>query len=138
MGTLIKVLRTDDLTSDALLTLLTSKGYLQHKPVSTDKVEDAGWLKDVRNLRNEFIHRRPYGSKFMEQTGYAKAIDGSAGLYRYVRPVLRPNGTEHDVLDLIVYHYVTASSLFLECAERAGYDTAMLTLTDEDIIAADM
>lgn len=135
MAKLIKLVRTTDFSSDALLTLLHVKGCLQHKPLTLDKVQAAGWLEDVTDLRNQFMHRRPYGAKFVEQMGYAKVIDENAGLYRYVRPILRPDGSEHDVLDLMAYHYVTASALFLECAEQSCYDTEMITLTDRDIIS---
>jgi len=135
MGTLIPVLRTSDFAGDELLTLFKTKGYLQHKPTTTYKVEAVGWLKDVTDLRNEFMHRRPYGSKFVEQMGYAKPIDESAGLYRYIRPILRPDGKEYDILDLIAHHYAVASDFFLESAEKSGYDTKMITITDEDVIS---
>jgi len=135
MAKLISAIRTTDFASDPLLKLLHTKGYLQHKPPTSNKVEAAGWLKDVTNIRNQFVHRRPYGAMFMEQMGYAEVIDESAGLYRYIRPVLRPDGSEHDVLDLMANHYAIATALFFECAEQSGYNTAMITLTDKDIIS---
>jgi len=135
MVKLIKVLRTGDLSSDAVLAQLAVKGYVQYNPASIDKVETAGWLKDVTGLRNEFMHHRPYGSKFVECRGFTQAIDEGSGLYRYVRPILNSDGTENDALDLMVHHYITSSTFFLGCAKQAGYDTAMLTLSDKDIIS---
>lgn len=137
MAKLISVLRTADIPSDDLLGVLQTRGYLQHKATSLDKIEAVGWLKEVTNLRNQFVHRRPYGSKYVEQSGYAQAIDKSAGLYRYVRPVVQADGAEEDILDLIARHYAVASSLFYECAEKSGHNTAMMTLTDKDIISID-
>lgn len=35
-------------------------------------------------------------------------------------------------------HYAVAAGLFHECAEKSGHDTAVLTLTDNDIIVINM
>jgi hypothetical protein len=137
MANLIDVTRTSDFGSDALLDHLESKGYLQQSPAGTGKIESAGWLKKLTERRNEFVHRRPYGSKFTEQKVVARVIDGGSGLYRYVRTYLCSDGAEHDILDLMVDHYETASILFLECAEKSGYDSSVITLTEKDLISAE-
>lgn len=138
LARLVDVLRIDDFGTDALLDIFTGRGYLRKKAASANKVEVAGWLAEITDLRNLLMHKRPYGVRFAEHMGYAVAVDAASGLYRYTRPIVLDDG-EHDVLDLILQHYRTACSLFFDCAERSGWDTAMLTLTDADIIStADM
>lgn len=138
MGRLVPELRATDLLSDELLGILQARGCLQIKANSSDKIKAAGWLEEVKVLRDQFVHRRPYGSKSLERSGYAEPIDESAGLYRYVRPFMQVDGSETDILDLIARHYAVASSLFLECAEKSGPSTEMITLTDSDIISIDV
>lgn len=131
-------LRLIDLSEDALLTVLANKGYLGLKQNTTNKVEAIGWLKDVTDLRNMFVHHRPYGAISLEQTGYTVAIEQDEGLYRYTRPFILSDGAESDILDLVSLHYANASALFLECADASGYDVAMMTLTDDDIISIEL
>ncbi|TIS99165.1 hypothetical protein [Mesorhizobium sp.] len=137
LARLVDVLRTDDFGKDALLDIFTGRGYLRKKATSTNKVEVAGWLAEVTDLRNLLMHKRPYGARFAEHMGYAVAVDAANGLYRYTRPIVLDDG-EHDVLDLILQHYRTACSLFFDCAERSGLDSDVLTLTDADIISVEV
>jgi hypothetical protein len=117
-----------------LLDILTERGYVRKKTGSTNKVEDAGWLAEMTGIRNLLMHKRPYGARFAEHMGYVVAVDAANGLYRYTRPIVLDD-REHDVLDLILQHYRTACSLFFDCAEQSGLDTAMITLTDADIVS---
>ena len=131
-------LRVENLSKDTLLNILSIKGYLGRKSNTIDEVEAAGWLKDASELRNTFVHKRPYGTMSLEQAGYASAIDRDAGLYRYKRPFVTARSAEYDILDLIALHYAKASGLFFECAAASGYDVAMMTFTDEDIISIEI
>lgn len=135
MARLVDGIRAENVGADALLGLLKSEGYIQPKPTSENKFEICGWLMDVTQLRNEFMHRRPYGDKFVERWGHAKPIDVRDGLFRYVRPMLLSDGRERDVLDLIAHHYGRVCHLFKGCADRSGYNAAVLTLTDKDIVS---
>jgi hypothetical protein len=135
MNRLVDALRTRELDRDTLVATLVSRGYLQYKPGSIDKVEAAGWLADITGLRNQVIQKRPYGSKYVEGWGHAQEIRKAEGLYRYTRLIVAPDGGHRDVLDLIVSHYATASTLFMDCAQASGYNTGMMTLTEEDIIS---
>jgi len=136
MARLVEAIKGENVGADALLGLLKSEGYIQPKPTSENKFEIFGWLMDVTQLRNEFMHRRPYGDKFAERWGHAKPIDDRDGLFRYVRPLVLSDGTEHDVLDLIAYHYGRVCWLFKSCADRSGYNAEIFTLTDQDIVSA--
>lgn len=135
MAKLVEIIRADNISADALLGLLVSEGYFRPKSTSQNKFEINGWLEDVTRLRNEFMHRRPYGDKFVEKWGYAKPIAGHEEIFRYVRPILLPDGAEHDVLDLIAYHYRSVCRLFKGCASKSGYNAQILTLTDQDILS---
>lgn len=134
---LADALKVDDLEKDALLSILQKRGYLGKKTNSTNKVEVAGWLAEMTEIRNRLMHRRPYGSLFVEKMGYAVVIDSENGLYRYTRPIVMDEG-ECDVLDLVIQHYRAACSLFLDCAEQSGLNTDMPVLSVSDIISVDV
>jgi hypothetical protein len=135
MAHLIKALRAKDIETDALLKLLESRKFIQPIPDNTNRREISGWLKEASTLRNQFVHRRPYGARHVERFGHAVAVSPEMGLYRYVRPVLVKNDAELDVLDVVVSHYKQATALFQDAAEVSGQDTSILTITDKDIIS---
>jgi hypothetical protein len=138
MARLLKDVRTSHFEGEPLLKLLQSKGLLQPAPGKLNKWEASGWLKAVTEVRNELTHRRPYGSKYVEGAGYVVEVSKKAGIFRYFRPMLEENGSEKDILDLIVANYKNATSFFRECAKASGMDSAMLTLTDKDIRSFDL
>ncbi len=88
---LAEAVRPEHFSADDLLQLLQARGYFRQKPTSSVKFELAGWMEEVTDLRNEFMHRRPYGDRFIEQMGFAQPVDREAGLYRYVRPIVLKN-----------------------------------------------
>lgn len=133
---LTEVVRTEDLARDDLIRLFHQRGYLQQKPTSVNKLEVAGWMKEVTDLRNEFIHRRPYGDRFVELMGFAKPVDREAGLYRYVRPMMLGTA-EDDAESVVLRHYREMTGLCHAAALASGSDVSMFTLTDADIISVD-
>ncbi|MFT5785578.1 MAG: hypothetical protein ACI9KK_000927 [Ascidiaceihabitans sp.] len=138
MARLTAKLRTESFGQEAVLDLLLEKGYLIPKLESLNKSDVAGWLKDVSALRKEFVHKRPYGSKFAEALGFLVPISTEAGLFRYFRPISLPDGSESDVLDVIVQHYRACNELFQNAADRSEQDTAILTLTGGDVISIEV
>lgn len=131
---LVDALRLDDLAKDPILSLLVSLGYIQPKPTSSSRFEASGWMLQATELRNEFMHRRPFGAKFHERTGTLRALNRAMGVYRYVRPIVIKE-TKCDVLDLIAMHYRKISELFDKAAVATGYVAEIATFTDADIIS---
>jgi len=136
MGRLTHALRPHHFGTDGLLALLSSQKFIQPSPKNPSRWEVSGWLKEASDLRNEFMHHRPYGSRFIERFGYIAAILPEIGLYRYIRPILTSDGFQRDALDVVLYHYKNSTNLFQQMADISGHDISMLTITDEDIISA--
>jgi hypothetical protein len=105
------------------------------KSGSLEKWEVAGWLKDASALRRQFVHKRPYGSKFSECIGWLVPVDQEAGLFRYFRPINIDTQVERDVFDEIIHHYKQCIEMFQDAAEISGQNIAMLTITDADILS---
>lgn len=129
---LTEFVRQRHFEEDDLLRMFQSRGYFRHKPNSSVKFEVAGWMEVVTDLRNEFMHRRPYGDRFIEQMGFAKPVDREAGLYRYVRPIMLKNA-EEDVQNVILEHYREMTGMCHAAALESGNNLTMLTLTDTDV-----
>lgn len=135
MARLVNALRSKHVETDALLRLLEARKFIQPIPANPNKREMAGWLKEASELRNQFVHRRPYGARFVEGFGHVAVIAPEIGLYRYMRPVLVEDDAEPDILDVIVFHYKRAAALFQDAAKASGRNISMPTLTSEDIIS---
>lgn len=135
MAGLLRVLKPQHFGNDKLLDLLLAKGFVCPSPQNPAKWESAGWLKDASGLRNQFVHRRPYGSRHVERFGRAVAISESKGIFRYYRPIVVGDIVENDVLDVIAGHYRNCTGLFYEMAQVSGKDISMFRLTDDDIIS---
>lgn len=134
---LTEEIRKENLNSDDILSLFQSRGCFKPKAKSLNKFEIAGWLKEITELRNEFMHRRPYGSRFTERMGFAKIVSNEIGLYRYVRPIVLKD-REDDVQNVILHHYREMTALCHEAALKSGNDLSMLRLTDDDIVSIQM
>lgn len=135
MNALKGKLRAQHSGGDKILDQLTAKGFLLPQDGNPDRWEIAGWLKDITDLRNEIVHRRPYGSVHAERFGYAMPLRPDLGLYRYFRPIQLKDQSEHDLLDLICTHYRTCAGLFFDAANLSGLDANMMTFTDKDIVS---
>ncbi len=139
MARLVDELRGEDPggAKSAPLGLLISNGYVEPLGAPSTKWKLAGWLAEVTDLRNEFVHRRTYGHTSAEKTGRLVPIDEANGIYRYFRPISWGNGTP-DVYDVIAFHYAKLSALLMTSAQSSGHDTAMMTLTDDNVISSEV
>ncbi|WP_419953108.1 hypothetical protein [Methylobacterium sp.] len=131
---LIEAVRPEDFAGDNILQLFQAKGYFRQKLNSSLKFEAAGWMAEVTDLRNEFMHRRPYGDRFIERMGFVRPVDSDAGLYRYVRPIVLKS-VEADVQNVILRHYREMTGLCHAAAVASGNDLSVLALTQADIIS---
>lgn len=135
MNALRGSLRLHHAGREPILDILINNKYLIPQDESGNRWVISGWLKEVTDLRNEFVHRRPYGSVYSEQFGWVSAVNAELGLYRYFRPIEIGGKLERDLLDVICYHYRMCTGLFFEAAKASGLDGAMMTLTDKDIVS---
>lgn len=135
MASLVNRLRIKELPKDGLLDLLIHRGDLTHESPSSQKLKQAGWLKEATDFRNELVHRRAFGSKLSESFGSVLIQREDAGLYRYFHKVEDKTGPEQDILDLVLHHYFHCSELMLQAAELSGYSTEAMTIADDDIIS---
>lgn len=135
MNALIAKLRSEHAGREPMLDLLIKRGWLVTSTVSAEKWMASGWLKEITDLRNEIVHRRPYGSAYLERFGCAVAIDAGLGLFRFFRPILMEGRAQADVLDVVCGHYQTCTRFFFEAASLSGLNQEMMTLTDNDVIS---
>jgi hypothetical protein len=74
MARLIETVREKDIQTDTLLMLIERRRFIQPASKNANKREISGWLKEASDLRNCFIHRRPYGARHAERFGHVAAI----------------------------------------------------------------
>jgi hypothetical protein len=135
MNALKSKLRGQHAGREPILDLLIKKDWLVLSADSPGRWMTSGWLKEITDLRNEIVHRRPYGSVYSERFGWAMPLRAELGLYRYYRPIEIEGQPERDLLDVICSHYQTCTGLFFEAANASGLNGSMMTLTDKDIIS---
>ncbi|RWR27260.1 hypothetical protein D2T31_17510 [Sinirhodobacter populi] len=138
MARLVGELRYTNSPADPLLALLLTSGNIVVHPQSPNKFQVSGWMQEVTALRNELVHKRPYGSKYNERAGWVVTLQKEAGLFRYFRPLEINGKAEKDVFDVLHHHYVQCTSLMHECAKASGQDTAMMHITDRDVISLEV
>ena len=135
LGRLTEMIRSQHFETSPILQLIRSKGYLAPSATNAHRWEASGWLRDMGIMRNQYVHKRPYGEMFHERMGHARAIDSEHGVYRYFRPIVIDNNADQDLLDVISNHYREATALFQDAAQVSGFNTAILSITDKDIIS---
>ena len=133
---LLKVIGTTDVAGEPLLALLSSRGYIAQRQNNPSKLQQAGWLWQATDQRNELTHRRTYGDLFIESMGHLNTLDADDGLFRYVRP-LGGSYPAGDVFDAILDHYANTNELFFAAAGATGYDASIQTLTSADIVSVE-
>lgn len=138
LARLVGALGKSDFPNDSLLKILFATGNVAADPNKPAKYVVSGWMEEVTNIRNLFVHKRPYGSRLNESFGWAKPTQKEAGLYRYFRPIETNRDADEDVLDLMHHHYQCCTSLMHQAALAAGEDTSMLHITDEDVISMEI
>lgn len=127
--------RSNHFATGGLLQIFHAQGFFREKPNSSTKYEPAGWIKEASEIRNLFVHKRPFGSCFVETMGYVEPVDKNEGAFRYVRPVMLED-VEHDVQTVILRHYREMTRLCYEAGVNSGLDTGMTTIGDRDIFSA--
>lgn len=132
MNALRSKLRAEHAGCEPILDLVIQKKWLVPQADKTDTWATSGWLKEITDLRNEIVHRRPYGSVYAERFGWVVPLCAEIGLYRYFRPIKIKDQPECDLLDVICTHYHTCTGLFFEAAKASGLDGAMMTLSAKD------
>lgn len=135
MNALKSKLRSQHAGLEPILDLILKKKWLVAKPDEPERWATSGWLKEITDLRNEIVHRRPYGSIYAERFGWAKPVRAELGLYRYFRPIEIEGQPERDLLDVICHHYRECVGLFFDAAKASGLDGNMITLTDKDVVS---
>jgi len=135
LARLVEIIRSQHFASSPLLQQALTKGFLAVSATKSHRWETAGWLREVSDLRNQFIHKRPYGEKFFERAGFAQAVDSDEGVYRYFRPIIVGADPNRDLLDIIGHHYRQSITFFQDAADGSGLDAAIETITDRDIIS---
>lgn len=135
MARLLEELRFAKAPKDALFDLMISSGNISQHPIKPSRFSAAGWMDEATALRNELVHKRPYGAKFNEGLGWAEATSKGSGLYRYFRPVELDGNAKKDIFDVIHFHYSKCMDLFLQAAKATGNDTTMIHITSEDVIS---
>lgn len=132
MNALKGKLRAQHAGHEPILDLLINKNWLVPQADNADRRATSGWLQEITDLRNEIVHRRPYGSVYAERFGWAIPLRAELGLYRYFRPIEMKDQPERDLLDVICSH---CTGLFFEAAKASGLDGTMMTLTNKDVIS---
>lgn len=135
MNALKSKIRAQHVGREPILDLLIREKWLVPQSHGPDNWATSGWLKEITELRNEIVHRRPYGSVYAECFGWAIPLHPELGLYRYFRPIEIKGQPEFDLLDVICSHYRICTGLFFEAANVSGLDGSMMTLTEKDIIS---
>lgn len=138
MARLIGELRQAKAPSDALLNLLIEDGDISPHTLKPGRFSVSGWMQEVTEIRNDFVHKRPYGSKFDECFGWAVPLQQEIGLYRYFRPIDINGSAEQDVLDVLHYHYTRCTTLLHRAAIASGYNADMARITEDDVVSLEI
>ncbi len=128
MNRLLDKLTWNNLPNDPIIQHLVKVGCFAAKPNST-KTKLAGWLEDASNVRNELVHRRPFGSHESERYGHIQNAGGLEGHFRFFKPIHVGDGSTTDTLDYLADLYGKTTKLFGEIALISGADTAIQTLS---------
>ena len=130
---LVDCLCVDRLPNDAILNYLVTNGNIVNK-ADTRRMIQAGWLEEVGEIRNQFVHKRPYGSLACGKNGFIDSTDHTLGLHRYSRLASLPNGENRDILDVVAYHYEQCNQFFIDIAKLTNMRREIRTITDKGII----
>jgi len=138
LARLVGKLQQENLPNDAVLDLLITSGDIAAHPERPGKFAVAGWMQEVTSILNELVHKRPYGSKSNESWGWVVPTQKEAGLYRYFRPLDVNGNAKQDLFDVLHHHYARCTDLLHKAAKASGNDTAMMHITDEDVISLEI
>jgi hypothetical protein len=133
-----EVLRTENFDASPILQLMRTRGFLTQSAAKAAGWEVSGWLREVSDLRNQFVHKRPYGQMYLEKSGSLRLVDVQLGVYRYFRPIIIGENAHSDLLDVVSGHYRQSVMLFEDAAHASGLDSSILSITDKDIISFEL
>lgn len=134
LARLARVITEDDFKSSKILQLMKSEGFLT--PAATGQGwHVVGWLGDMSKLRNQHVHKRPYGLMHDEKMGHARVINEQKGLYRYFRPIVLEDRADQDLMDVLSIHYRHSIVFFFNAAQVSGFNPAIPSISDKDIIS---
>ena len=134
MARVLNCLRVGKFPQDTILELLVSLGYVAVSPKNSDRFVMNGWLAEASELRNEAVHSRVSGAKFFERVGFVKEAASDLGMYHYRRPINDKDGSEVDLLESVIRHYMTINRLLIQSAEVSGYNFSETVITDDNVI----
>jgi hypothetical protein len=129
---LIGELRSDQMPSDPMLDILLSR-VLVVPVANSKKFKLGGWLAATLKTRNDFVHKRPYGSVQCERRGQVGIFEADQSFWKYRRAIL-VDSNEREALTLISKIYHQCNDLFEEMNASSGYDASIPILTDKDIL----
>jgi hypothetical protein len=127
-------LRANKLPSDPMLDIMISESLIASSE-GTTKFKLHGWLASSIKVRNEFVHKRPYGSKRAEEWGWLLACGEGDLFAKYFRPMLIDGDEEKDALEVISGMYLSAMRLFERLVSASGYSAALPHFTDKDFLS---
>ncbi len=133
MSRLIPKLSPAAISDDMILRHLLEIGYLATKDGSSS-VKAAGWLENVSKIRNELIHKRPFGSHQDEKYGQIEAAGESEGRCKFRKPIHVNSRSTSDTLDFISEIYRNTTRLFGNLAIASGYEAKIPIINRKDII----
>ena len=140
MKKLLDKLPGDILDAHPILNLLATNGYIVYGDPKDGKYkwEQSGWLSEATDLRNELVHRQPYGSKLSETLSKVIPLNTDVVQFRYFRSLRQKQGRETDLLDETTRHYLKCMDLFLCAAQVSEDNTSMPVITDEHVISINL
>jgi hypothetical protein len=129
---LLQKLSEEDIQKEPLLKRLRARGILSTN--DKDRLVFTDWLSDLSLVRNTFVHRRPYGSIFLERSAHLIKVKCFRDLevFRYYKPVVIGD-EERDLGSMISYHYHRLYDLATEFALISGYNSSILSIPSHHI-----
>lgn len=131
LAKLLGALGQQEHKSDAILAELVQHGIIEF---SDGQWHQRGWLRLASDLRNRYVHRQPYGLGENEKSGWIRCLSADSGLHAYHRPMIQPDCTQADALDIISYIYRQATGAFHRAVVGSGYAHSVPKITDADIV----
>lgn len=134
LARLLNEIRQTHPPRDVLLSFLVSTGNIRPDPKKNTRLTASGWLREAGIIRDTLVHKRPYGSKSSERSGWIIPTEKETGLFRYFRPFELGGDAGQDLFDVLNHHYAKCTDLMYQAAIVSGYDNTMMHITDDDII----
>lgn len=129
-------INTSHIAQDPILEYIFRCGII-HQTGGEPKYKLLDWLDDATKVRNNFVHKSPFGLSNLHGMGSAEIINADIGLYRYKRCILHKD-SEIDIFRFICYIYKNMCTFLKGCADASGYNASAQAIQDRDIISIKM